>query len=278
MLSASLVAMSFLRAADLRTFESATAPRAHLGESWLHFEAASGLFGVVLWGTPNGEATRQLVASLRLELAPGVQPHRSLVDTRRLVGVDAGAFEALHAYVTAEREALARAVTRLALVRPSGMAGAVASGFYEVLDSPYPVELFERTEDALVWLDEGTGLTDSLDELVVGATGRSALLARLSAVLEQDLAAASPASAARTLGLSERTLQRRLQQEGTTFANELAAARLAFARRRMLETDEPLAAIALEAGYSSQQHFSNAFRAATGETPSAWRRQARPAS
>ena len=39
----------------------------------------------------------------------------------------------------APREARQK-VRRLALVRPTGLAGAVTAGFYEVLDAPYPVE------------------------------------------------------------------------------------------------------------------------------------------
>jgi AraC-like DNA-binding protein len=261
----------FTRAADLRTFESGAAPRAHVGERWLHFEAHARLYGVVLWGTPNAEQTRRLVDSLRLELRDEVTPHHSIVDVSRLESVDGGAFEALNNYVVDEREPLSKAVTRLALVRPRGMAGAVASGFFEVLEAPYPVELFDGVPQALAWLGEDAALAEELGALIDEVTGTSPLLAQLVAAMEEDLRAASPALVAKALGLSERTLQRRLKQEGTTFAAQLAQARLRSAQKRMRESDEPLASIALDAGYSSQQHLSRAFKEALGMTPSAWR-------
>jgi AraC-like DNA-binding protein len=48
--------------------------------------------------------------------------------------------------------------------------------------------------------------------------------------------------------------------------------RLAAAEARMLDTDEPLARIALECGFCDQAHFSRVFRQARGTTPLAWRR------
>ena len=80
---------------------------------------------------------------------------------------------------------------------------------------------------------------------------------------------------ARRLGLSERSLQRRLQELGTTFHQELVALRLAEARRRMLDSDAPLTRIALEVGFASIQQFSTQFREATGEPPSQWRSRRR---
>jgi AraC-like DNA-binding protein len=259
------------RHADLASFAKAEGPRAHIGASWLHFSAHAELFGVVLWGRPSAEDTQALVRSLKLELVEGVAPHRSLVDASRIDGVDGGAFEALNAYVAGNAEPLSRAVTRLALVRPSGMAGAVTSGFFEVAGSPYPVGLFDDASDALAWLDEEPSLAGELASLVEEVTGTSALVSRLRAALAGQLQDATVGSAARSLGMSDRTLQRKLKAQSTTFAAELLAARLHEAQRLMRDTDAPLANIALDTGFSSQQHLSTAFRKATGERPSAWR-------
>lgn len=48
--------------------------------------------------------------------------------------------------------------------------------------------------------------------------------------------------------------------------------RLECAQRLMLNTDDPLAQIALACGLFDQAHLSRAFRCATGTTPNAWRR------
>jgi AraC-like DNA-binding protein len=263
------------RTTDLASFADAPVGRALLGETWMHFCAHAGLFGVVLWGRPNREQTAALVRSLAGELGDGVPPHRSLVDAGRIDGVDGGAFEQLRDYVVAHTDALSRAVTRLALVRPSGLPGAVTSGFYTVSGSPYPVEVFETCADALAWLEEDAGLAATLDALVHDACGTSALRARLRTVLTASLQGATLGDTARALNMSDRTLQRRLKQEGTTFANELLEARLADAQRRIRDTDEALATIAIDTGFASQQHLSTAFKKATGEQPSAWRKRLR---
>jgi AraC family transcriptional regulator len=51
--------------------------------------------------------------------------------------------------------------------------------------------------------------------------------------------------------------------------------RIVHAARRLAESDEPLAEIALEAGFADQSHFSNVFRRETGLSPSVFRREAR---
>lgn len=81
----------------------------------------------------------------------------------------------------------------------------------------------------------------------------------------------SACEGARRFGLSQRTFQRRLRELGTSFRQEINAARLRVAKKLMQETDNPLKWIAVESGYASLQHFSSTFRARTGLSPSAWR-------
>jgi AraC-like DNA-binding protein len=80
---------------------------------------------------------------------------------------------------------------------------------------------------------------------------------------------------AKTLGLSQRTLQRRLTLDGTSVQRELLEHRLRRAQRA-LEGDEPVTAIAFEAGFATPQHFSTAFKKFTGLSPTEWRARARP--
>lgn len=263
------------RTTDLADFARAPVGRALLGEAWVHFCAHDGLFGVVLWGRPSREQTAALVRSLACELGDGVAPHCSFVDAGRLGGVDEGAFDQLREYVIAHTQALSRAVTRLALVRPSGLPGAVISGFFAVSGSPYPVEVFDNSVEALAWLAEDTGLAAELDDLVHDVCGTSALRGRLRTVLSTTLQGATLADTARALAMSDRTLQRRLKGEETTFAKELLEARLAEAKRRLCSSDDSLAFVAIDAGFASQQHLSTAFKRATGEQPSVWRKRHR---
>ena len=241
------------------------------GGTFAHFCKNGGLWGVILWGRPNEEDVRALVRTLHFELRPPAEPHVSVVDASRITGVDARVFGLLDRYVREQFEALARAVRRLALVRPAGVEGAIVAGFFEVLPRPYPVNVFDDLRAALDWLEVPASFADEMDALHAGAAQTPPLLGKLRAYLAAHLTDASVTSAARALTLSERTLQRRLGEAGTTFQLELVEARVRAAQRLLLDSDAPLTNIALDVGCASLQHFSALFRKATGESPSAWR-------
>lgn len=80
---------------------------------------------------------------------------------------------------------------------------------------------------------------------------------------------------ARKLGMSERTLRRRLEPLGTTFQTVLSELRISAAQRLMRDSSRSLDEIALEVGFSSGRALSRAFRRATGMAPSELREAAR---
>jgi AraC-like DNA-binding protein len=273
--------MQLVQVADGETLRNGGA-RFVANEGWLHFHAHDALWGVVLFGRPDREQTEALVRSLSVELDEGVAVHRSIVDCARLDGADAGAFEALSRYVQDERERLARRVSRLALVRPQGLQGAVIAGFFGVTPPPYPVEIFADREAGLEWLGEAdaAALGDALDAALASLTGEGPLLGALRArlrerVLDPDAGALDLEPVARALALSDRTLQRRLKELGTTFQREVTATRLQEVQRRLLDTDDALTVIAVDLGFASPQHLSALFKKELGTTPSEWRRQRR---
>lgn len=73
------------------------------------------------------------------------------------------------------------------------------------------------------------------------------------------------------LGMSARTLQRRLSEHGVTYQNLVNQARLELARSLMDETRYSLAEIAFLTGFSEQSAFSRAFKRWVGKTPGAFR-------
>ncbi|MBT8496354.1 MAG: AraC family transcriptional regulator [Deltaproteobacteria bacterium] len=258
--------------ASLAEFRAAPVGRYLVGSGWIHYCVEPRLFGVILWGRPNREGTIALVRSLALELGEEIEPHQSIVDASRVDSVDSEAFDELSRYVHDNQQALENKVTRLALVRPIGLPGAVAAGFYQVTGMPYPVAVVDDLEGAV----EGLGLESKL----VGTLGRLAdesahlpepLGPLRAAIIDRLGAPIELADIARQLGLSERSLQRRLRELGTTFQAELMQVRLNAAKRRMLDSDAPLTAIAIDLGFTSLQHFSNQFRKFVGQAPSAWR-------
>jgi AraC-like DNA-binding protein len=236
----------------------------------LAFCARPSLWGFALWGTPTETDIRRLVPLLALELAAGVAPHASLVDVRRLDAGDPRAFAVLARYLRSNWDAFRTQVTRLALVRPTGVLGATVAGFYQVAGAPYPVRVFDDLAAAGAWL-RAKEVARELDAAISEASGVSPTLAQLRRWLDGHLVGASVARAARACSRAPRSLQRDLREAGTSFQTELDAARVRLAQRLLRETASPLTEIAYDVGCASPQHFSTLFKRVVGCAPSVWR-------
>ena len=81
-------------------------------------------------------------------------------------------------------------------------------------------------------------------------------------------------SVARELNVSTRTLQRRLEEEGTTFAALLDEARRTAALEYLKDRRISIADTAILVGFSEPSTFYRAFKRWTGTTPASWRRGA----
>ena len=77
---------------------------------------------------------------------------------------------------------------------------------------------------------------------------------------------------AQAVRTSPRTLQRRLKQEGVTFAQVVARARFHAAQRLLDSPDRKVIDVALDLGYSDPAHFTRAFSRWSGVTPREFRR------
>ncbi len=231
----------------------------------LHFCVRDDLCGFAVWGRPDADDLRRLERLLLIELAPGFPRHASVVDASRLDGVDAIAFEALGGYVRRHAARLAEQVSRLVIVRPPGLPGAAVSGFFVVEAAPYPVEIVAALPDELA----------PIDAAVAAATGTAPVLAELRRVLDARRGRVPLPEAAKLLGASARSLQRRLHDAGATYQGEVAAAQVRAAQRLLLDSTMPVTDIALEVGCATPQQFSALFRRIVGETPSAFRAKRR---
>lgn len=228
------------------------------------------LYVTVMSGRPEPETLQIL---MRLYLVEDAQPpHRSLFDVGALGGVDPEAFEVLTDGLNARREALGRVILRQAIVEPSGLPRAVVNGYRSVFDFPYPARVFANRVEALAWLDR-SGAIGAVDE-IAAALARDPVVDQITALLAADVVLTLD-DAARQLGMSSRSLQRRLDAAGTSFRTASREAHVAEAKRQLVETDRKLTAIAAGLGYRSLQSFSASFRQATGVTPSEWRQRSR---
>ncbi len=110
------------------------------------------------------------------------------------------------------------------------------------------------------------------DRLELGAPASGdlelAVRARLRALLPDGRAEATAMS--RALGMSERTLHRRLHDAGTSFRAVLDRFREAESERLLAARRLPLAEVALRVGFSDQTAWNRAFRRWKGMAPTDW--------
>ena len=142
-------------------------------------------------------------------------------------------------------------VSRSTLLTPNKVGDASIANFFDTL---LEAEV-ERVED-----------TVPIERLVLDriSTELSAGVPRLSAV-------------ARGLGMSGRTLQRRLAEEGSSFQSLVDRARRRLALRLLRqEAAVTLMEVAFMTGFADQSSFTRAFRRWTGRTPGAFRAQPSP--
>ncbi|NUO48520.1 MAG: helix-turn-helix transcriptional regulator [Polyangiaceae bacterium] len=249
------------------------------GERYVHFCAAPTLWGLVLWGRPTEADAIAIYRSLPLEFLPPSVPHAALIDASRLEGGEPAAFSRVERFVAKQEATLRQWIVRLAMVRPGGLAGAIVAGAEAMLPFPHPVSIFEDVPSALAWLAPVVGpspgpeaLASQIAQAQEQASGTPALLRSLRVHLEAHLDRPTLSDAASALAMSERSLQRKLSEAGTTLQEEIAGARVRVAKRMLAEPSTQLTEVAISVGCASLQHFSALFKRVTGASPSAWRR------
>jgi AraC-like DNA-binding protein len=102
---------------------------------------------------------------------------------------------------------------------------------------------------------------------------RVSLRSAVERILPQLLphARVSASNVAQRLGISTRTLSRKLHVEGVAFLQILEETRAALAKRYLAEHDLPVSEIAWLLGYGEVSSFTNAFKRWTGVTPRQFR-------
>jgi len=179
-----------------------------------------------------------LLGTVRHFLGTGWQPERALVT---------GA----HLSARGEIEALFGCAVTL-----GPKAGLVFPAHY--LDTPNPSRfgICDAAEDEPIGNDLGTCVAHLIE-------------------LGLDEARPSIDGIAGRLGLSRRTLQRRLEAEGTGYADIQRSVLIRRAKARLSADRLPIGRIGIELGYADAAHFSRAFLEWTGLTPRQWRHHVR---
>jgi AraC-like DNA-binding protein len=112
-----------------------------------------------------------------------------------------------------------------------------------------------------------------LQKRMADITNADQTSARVRACLNEMLASGQTSidDVAARLSMSSRTLQRRLDDEGTSFQQILSQLRREMAHHYLLNSDYSARQIAFLLGYEEKGSFFRAFRDWTGQTPEAFR-------
>lgn len=116
-------------------------------------------------------------------------------------------------------------------------------------------------------------LTPSLAAALQEITANSTTSEQVKVVLKRRMASGRPdlADIARELGMGERTLQRRITEDGTTYRQLLEEARRELGRQMLGNSGSEIDEIAYLLGYQDTSSFYRAFREWEGVTPNQWR-------
>ncbi|HEX5660424.1 MAG TPA: AraC family transcriptional regulator [Polyangiales bacterium] len=113
---------------------------------------------------------------------------------------------------------------------------------------------------------------DDLVQRYLAGMREGTVVDRLRRILSQHLSGdASPSKLAGLLGMSARSLQRRLQEQGTSYAQVLRDTRRDLAMSYLVQAECSITEIAFLLGFEDASAFARAFRTWTGVTPSAFR-------
>jgi AraC-like DNA-binding protein len=118
-------------------------------------------------------------------------------------------------------------------------------------------------------------LTPALDRSLDDLQSSLSITEKVKWIMKRSLATGRPdiQVVARELGMSDRTLQRRLTDEKTNFKQLLTQARHEQAREYLADLTLDIKEVAFLIGYEDQNSFYRAFRLWEGNTPSHWRNQ-----
>jgi AraC-like DNA-binding protein len=255
---------------DFETYARNPFGHATAGDGWIRFYPSPALAGFVIWGELGEIDMAALVRALEVPMEP--EMHVTLADVQAVRGGDPRAFRLLQEYTRRASAMLGLKVRRMAIVRPHGLLGAAAAGFFGIERAPCPVEVFDDRTRALDWLGVETSFSELLDAQIGLVSGTAPFLRELRVILDAKPTLASADEIARAVAVSTRTLQRRLRELETTLSREIGLARVRAAKRLLVSGDRKLTQIALEVGCASPSHLTSLFRRFTGMTPQAWRR------
>jgi len=245
---------------------------------WCRDATTCGTFG---WGQTTDADAQELTEALELAFHPALAAGFDvLMDNTAVAHVDWNAYARVFAYVRDKVAQWQPLIRKQAVVMPVNPAGAALSGIGPMLGITYPLHFAASVDDALAWLgwtpgSAGAAATAEIAAVAEEARAVPATVRRMRMWLEGALEAATIDAAAEALAMAPRSLQRELAEVGTSFSDELVAARVRVAAQLLIETDDKVEAVARAVGYATASRLAEAFRKLLGETPAEYRAKRR---
>jgi AraC-like DNA-binding protein len=200
-----------------------------------------------------------------------VPPYDVMHDLGGVGALDRRSFDILEQFLAARMPELSTRARKLAVVRPAGLAGAAFTGLFHDHSRPFDAQLFTDRGEALDWLGLYPHARREIDAILAPFIAAPPLLRQVRALIAADPRGATVETIAAAVAHSARSLQRHLSDHGTSFRDELIAARVAAAKTRLIETDDKIEVIARDLGFTSASAFTTMFTRITGAPPAAFR-------
>lgn len=263
------------RASTIAEFVRAPRGRYFVGRTHLIWCRRPDLIGTTFWGRPTGEDADELFETWKFDRGlPG--PFDLVSDLGRVESIDPIPFAKMLQHVMGRRDELDGKIRKHAFVRPPGLTGAIVAGFNHLLSSRHTWYVGETTLQAFSWIahPEGEATRIEVSRIVEDASAEAHFVGQVRGYL-RDRPNLSIDDVADELGMSRRSLQRRLTAGGTGFRAVLDAARIERACQLLQSTDEKLNEVARQVGLASERQLGRLFHHAQLGTPAAYRERSR---
>lgn len=241
---------------------------------FVFWQRGTDLNGVRISGVLTVDVVDELFEAFSVDVHPRAARHVSIVDFGGVSHTDLPTMAHFVKRLNARIRAFAAKVAARLILHPPGELAIAIAGVRVLVPDTYPVRFGDALEPHLEWL--GVEPDDPIlewltSDVATGAATTPPVTQLVRRVLERRAEVRTLVACARHLGVSSRALQRALQQSGTTFRELLTNHRVGRAKA-LLQGGVKVTAVATQLGFSSPQHFSTAFRRATGTTPDAFRK------
>jgi len=260
------------RARSLEDFAANPVGRFDVGATHLVWCQSPTLCGSAHWGQPTEKDAGDLAR--RIDIAKQLAPQFDVImDARAMETFDWSAVSVLADFVKSRLDLWSRCVRHHAVIVPAGVVGVFVAGLMPLVGVKHPVRFFASIDEAIVWMEnsEAPKALEEANRLIEDARGVPAVVRSLRDYLSGALGQATVESAAQSLGLSARSLQRELRRHDTQFTGELVRARVHAACALLAYSDEKVESIAVKVGCCSSSQLSAMLRRAIGASPAEYR-------